>query len=303
MTQVVRAESDQQDEVAAAQAAEAAFAAVDDDGKKPAETVKVEPEVDPKVAEEAAVKAAADAEWEGVPAKVRQTLEVISGKVGQIDRLQHDLKSVAGRTGAALEGVHALKTALDAAKAATKAGDDAPTQEQIAAAATSSEKWNQAKEDYPEWAEAMDERLAAMGPGKAAVDVAGLKTELTGSMSEIVAQATSQAKAEARELAKVDRKHENWEATVETPDFMAWKPTQPPEIQALFDSDRAADAIKMLDLYEDHRKAVAEATAKTDRNKQRLESAVTPKGVSVASPRTVSDREAAERAFAAVDNE
>ena len=72
--QVVQAENNAAE---AAQAAEAAFASVDDDSKPRVEPVKAEPAapVDPKIAEEAAAKAAAEAEWDGVPAKVRTTLE------------------------------------------------------------------------------------------------------------------------------------------------------------------------------------------------------------------------------------
>lgn len=301
------------DAQAAQAAAQAGFVSVDEPeetqakvekkSKEPvAEKTEAEKAAEAKAAKEAAAKAAAEAEWDGVPVRVRKTLEAIEGKVGLLDRIEPRLKSVEGRTGAALEGVHALKTALEAAKAATKAGGEAPTQEQIAAAATSSAKWKQAKEDYPDWAEAMDERLAALPRAEASpVDVAGLKTELTGTVSEIVAQAASQAKAEARELARIDRKHENWEETVATPDFKTWRDAQPPEIQALGASDKSADAIKMLDAYEAHRKAVAEATAKKQRDQKRLDSAITPKGVAQPATRNPTDEEAKLQGFLSVD--
>lgn len=321
---------DSDEQAKAAQvAAEAAFASVDDPAVKPEpKEVKLEPVIEKsdaekatetKAAEEAATKAATEAEWEGVPVKVRQTLEAISGKVGTLDRIEHRLKGVEGRSGAALEGVHALKTALEAAKTVEKAGGEAPTQEQIAAAAASDERWNSLKEDFPEWAEGtdrriaqvLDERLSKFTPQS--VDVAGLKSELTGSMSEVVAKATREAKAEARELAKIDRKHETWTQDIFingadstggfTPEFAAWEAAQPPEIRALKTSGKATDAIKMLDGYYEHRTALAEATAKEARNKKRLDSAITPKGVATAQVnRNPSQREAAEQAFAAVDD-
>ncbi len=318
-------DSDEQAQAAQA-AAEAAFASVDEpEGKQR----KVEPEKKPepvvektedkaaeaKAAEEAAAKAA-ESEWDGVPVKVRQTLEAISGKVGALDRLHHDFKSLAGRTGAALEGVNALKAALETAKTVKKEGGEAPTQEQIAAAAADDASWDQLKNDFPEWAEGTDKRIDRRVEERLAKlvipDADGLKTELTGSVKQIITQATSEAKAEARELAKIDRKYETWTQDIFingadstggfTPEFAAWEAAQPPEIRALKTSGKATDAIKMLDAYYEHRKALAAATAKEERNKKRLESAITPKGVATQVSRTPSEREAAEIAFAAVDD-
>jgi len=304
-------------------AAEAAFESVDEpvvkteakaeknaepkqDPKTDDKPTKTEAEIaaETKAAEEAAAKATAEAEWEGVPPKVRQTLEAISGKVGVIDKLQHDVKSIAGRTGAALEGVHALRTAMEAAKAVTKAGGDAPTQAQIAAAAENDKEWQELLEEFPAWQAGIDKRIDVRMEARLAklalppnVDVAGLKTE----MSQIIAQATSEAKAEAREMAKIDRKYENWEDDVKTPEFAAWREAQAPEVQALGASSKAADAIKMLDLYADQRKAAAKAAETEARNKKRLDAAITPRGVPTPSHRPISEREAMERGFASVD--
>lgn len=300
------------DAKAAQVAAEAGFASVDEpEGKPEGKPEKVERKTEAekatetKAAEEAAAKAAAEAEWEGVPAKVRQTLESISGKVGAIDKLQHDVKSIAGRTGAALEGVHALRTAMEAAKAVTTAGGDAPTQAQIASAASSDEEWEKLLEDFPDWKGGIDKRIDHRVEARlsklAIPDLAGLKTELTGTVGAIVAKATSEAKAEARELAKIDRKHEDWETDVATPEFRAWRDAQPPEVQALGASEKAVDAIKMLDAYAEHRKAVAEATAKKERDQRRLNSAITPKGVAQPATRNPTEEEAKLQGFLSVD--
>ena len=312
--------AEQAAEVQAAQvAAQAAFASVDEPDRKPekAETKAETPKkTDAEMAAEtkAAEEAAAEAEWEGVPAKVRQTLEVISGKVGALDKLQHDFKSLAGRTGAALEGVNALKAAMETAKSVKKDGGDAPTQEQIAAAAASDQEWNTLKEDFPEWSEATDKRIDQRVEARLAklvippaVDAAGLKTEVTQSMSEQITKATSQA----RELMKIDRKHENWAQDIYingenaqggfTPAYAEWEARQPPEIKALAESNKAADAIKMLDLFYERRNALAETTAKKEHDKKRLDSAITPKGVASPATRNLSDEEAKLQGFLSVD--
>lgn len=300
------------DAKAAQAAAEAGFASVDEPetkAEKPApkvEKVQEKSEADKaaesKVAEEAAAKAAAEAEWDGVPVKVRQTLESISGKVGALDKLQHDFKSLAGRTGAALEGVNALKAALEAAKTVEKAGGDVPSKEQIVTAAASDEQWGKLKEMFTDWSDefdptdVIDKRIAE---------------HLAAQTGEIIAKATSQAKAEARELAKVDRKYETWATDIFvngendkdgfTKDFAEWHVSQPQDVQELEHSTKAADAIKVLDAYYAHKNAVAEATAKQERNKKRLDSAITPKGVAQPATRTLTEEEAMMKGFLSVD--
>ena len=317
MNQVAEAQVvDQVNETEAAQAAEAAFAAVDDDGKKPAPEVKTEPpaksetktQADPKVAEEAAAKAAADAEWDGVPVKVRQTLEAISGKVGSIDELAHIVKSQDGRVGAALAGVKALQTTLEAANAASRvSGASAPTQAQVKEAMRSTAKWDALMADMgPDWKEAFEEKLAAQAAALSktapVVDTAGIKKELEEGFTKSVQEISEASTQKARQLAQLDIKYPTWEQDINQPEFGPWLKTQAPEIQALMASNSAAEALKVLDAYAEHRKAVAEATARAEKNKRRLDSVVAPKSAATAGPQAISDREAAERAFAAVDN-
>lgn len=323
MSQVIQADAANNDaaNADAAQAALDGFASVDEPGSNEPKRVETEPvktavvEVaDPKAAEEAAALAAAEKEWEGVAPKVRQMLEGISGKVGTIDALAHDVKSQAGRVGAALEGVHALKLSIEAAKAVTKAGGDAPSQQQIAAAAEDDAAWKELKDDFPQWVtgteKLVDAKISKFASTLPASNIDGIKQELSGTVTEIVTKATSEAKAEARELAKIDRKYENWEEDIYAdpvsrtlkPEFVAWESKQPPEVRALANSNRASDAIKMLEAFYADRKAVADATAKSQRNKTLVERAITPKGVSSASSnRNLTEEEAKLQGFLSVD--
>ncbi len=246
----------------------------------------------------AAAEPAADP-WEGVSPILRES----------VTALKEDLKRVtetANKVGAAQRHIKALEDQIatltaagEAAKAATASGSAAPTQEQVAAAAKSGEKWERIKEDFPEWAEAMDERLSALKPG-APVDVEGLKKEF----SSVLGEATAKAERSAREFARVDAKHPDWEDDIKNedgslkPEFDAWMKTQTPEIQALAHSDRAKDAIRMIDLYYEHAKTAAEKAAKDAQDKQRLEQAIPAKGTHAQRQPTQSEREAAEKAFA-----
>jgi hypothetical protein len=232
--------------------------------------------------------------WKDVAPVLKETLENISSRLGEVDKLGHRFSSFEGRLGA-------VQNALAAAQAAKAQGDSAPNQQQIAAAAVSTEKWNKIKEDFPEWAEALDERLAAIPAASAsqapAVDadaIARTATEKAAAQFEPHLRQLSEklAKAEAREL---NRAHPDLKQTVKTPEFQTWWNAQPADRRAAADTD-ADTAIEMIGAYKQQREA---AEAQKRSNKQRLESAVTPKGSSHAERVPPNDRAAAEEAFEA----
>lgn len=227
---------------------------------------------------------------------LRKQLEDISSKVGAIDKIDHRMSSFEGRLGPinkALEGLAAAKAA-----AVTAAVADVPVKTQQDAAAKYSAALKNIQRDYPdlaEFVEAARAELRAGFPAQEKVDVAGLKTEVSTSVSQQLEQARAAA-AQARVLAFVDFKHDGWEETVKTPEFKAWHAAQAPEVQALSGSDKAKDAIRMLDLYaEARKKSEAAAKAKAD-NEARLKRAATPKGVPAVEP-TTTDNDAFESGF------
>lgn len=283
------------------QATEAAFEAV---GAKPEAAAPAAPEAAPESEKPADVptteaKAAAPDPWEGVPPIVRQTLDGISGKLGAVESLGHDLKTTAGR-------VAAIQSELATARATAKTMGNAPTAAQIEAAAKDPQEWADLKNDFPEWAGAtdrrIDQKLAAQRDEllkqipSAGVDVEGLRRDVGTTVGEAIKR--------ARQLARVDLKHPTWEQDIYvdaevpdkgfTPEFAAWMKAQAPEIQALADSVKADDAIKMLDSYYDHRKA----QVAREKKQQRLEAAIPAKGSSGQRQPTQSERDAAEQAFA-----
>lgn len=281
---------------------EAAFEAVgakEPVDKQPADSAQESapiPEID-KPSEQAEAIEKPDP-WEGVPPIVRQTLEGISAKLGAVDALSQDIKTTAGR-------VAAIQSGLATAKATAKTMENAPTAAQIDAAAKDPEEWAELKREFPEWTTATEgyikQALAAERadllkqiPKAEAVDVDGLRRDVDVTVGD--------AMNRARQLARVDLKYPTWEQDVRAPDgnlnagFAAWMKTQTPEIQALADSVKADDAIKMLDMYYDHLKAQAAHQKK----QQRLEAAIPARGTSGQRQPTQSERDAAEQAFASV---
>lgn len=219
--------------------------------------VKTDAEIAADIEAEAAEQArAAEEAWlQGVPAGLRESIVGLPGRLRNLD----------GHIGGLTSQAKELRATIAAAQAAAKAVGDSPTDSQMAAATQSSEKWDQIKEDFPDWAEAMEERLSKVRGGSSAapVDVAALKAELRQEIA----------------LDSVEEAHAGWNATVATPEFSTWFNSQPDDIKALANSDRARDAIKMLDAFALASKpnnAPADPPVRQD-PKARLEAAIGPK--------------------------
>ena len=258
--------------------------------KDPAPVNEEPPKEEPKADGATSTEPPKD-DWEGVSPKVKAEIESISEKLKGIDSLSKQLASINGHIGGLKSQQQEMKAALAGARAAAVSeGKDAPTTEQVERARTDSARWKQLKEDFPEWAEAVDERLADLQrslPREAPVNPADLEAQIAKRVEERIQTSTQAARDEARVLAVIDAKHDGWEETINTPEFAAWYRTQPAEIQRLSASPKAKDAIRMLDLYAEHKTKQAQ---KAEREK-RLDRAITPQGATATA--VVEDPEAA----------
>lgn len=211
----------------------------------------------------------------------------VRAKLAQIDELAqanaqllHHVKTTEGRV-AAMQ-----REAQQARQAATQ---DAPTQTAIASAAKNPEKWEQLKQDFPEWAGAMEEYVASkMGDQQ--------QQNLTPEqVTNYVQQQVAQTRAEMGRLmeeARIEGKYENWRDTVNTTEFAQWFTVQSPETRALADSSAAKDAIKMLDLFNTS-KSVSATEIKQERG-ARLAAAATTRTGQTPPPKTLGDMSPAE---------
>lgn len=222
--------------------------------------------------------------WDGVPQVVREQLEAVSGKLNSVDKISDRIRNIEGHIGGLSSQV---KQFVAASKAVAKTGVDAPTEAQIEKAAQSSEKWQAIKEDYPDWAEALEERLAQ--EKRAVPDLDGIQRKVDESVGSI----NNVLRTELRRAHEtiVEIKHPEWRKDVNTKEFKSWFESQPNDLKQLAASENAADAIRLLDVY----KSVSKKT-KQDKE-QRLRSAVTPQGTS-AKPNSINDEDAFERGFA-----
>lgn len=245
-------------------------------------------------------------EWKDVPAKVKAELESMRGMLAPLGDLPGHVRNLQHQVGGIQSLTKSLNEAVKQATTTTKAaGDAAPTQEQVESAAKSDERWKQLRDDFPEWADAVDERIKRIEAARPApVDTSALKTEvLTDVDSRISKSTTDQRKtilAEARVLGRIDAKFDDydWEAAINTQQFSTWYEAQKPEVKALSGSPKAKDAIQLISLYRDAEAKAAKAAAEKEAREKRLDRAEQPQGVAhEATPSTPTEDESFERGF------
>jgi uncharacterized protein YhaN len=217
----------------------------------------------------------------GLPDEVRQALAKITHLEQANAQLLHHVKTAEGRVAAMQREFQQAKTAQQ-----TVAPTEAPSQGQMVAAAKNPEKWEQLKQDFPEWAGAMEEYVAAklgsVQPQQPGVD--------PNQVAAYVQQQVAQTKAEmarAIEEARIEGKYDDWKQTINSPEFAAWFAVQASEVRALADSTFAKDAIKMLDLYS-QAKSRSASDIRQERE-QRLAAAATTRPGNTKPARTLGD--------------
>jgi hypothetical protein len=217
-------------------------------------------------------------------AGLSEEVKAALAKIPQLEQanaqLLHHVKTAEGRVAAMQREFQQARQA-----ATTVAPEEAPSQGQMAAAVKNPEKWEQLKQDFPEWAGAMEEYVTSKLGNARQQQQAGITPE---QVQGYVQQQVAQTKAEMGRLleeARVEGKYEDWRDTVKKPEFAAWYSLQAPDVRSLADSNSAKDAIKMLDLYEKARTRPA-SEVKQERN-QRLAAAATTRPGQTPPPRTL----------------
>ena len=222
--------------------------------EKPAEKNTEEPNVDP---------------WAGVAPALREQMEGMNQRMASLDEITARLKTAEGRV-SALQSELAKKATQDV----KKTPGAAPSAAQVDAAATDAE-WEELKEDFPEWANALEKRIAATNE-----NVRSLISKEQARMTEEV------------ERRIVSIKHPGYQRTIQDPEFKTWFQAQPAEFQKLANSMKADDAITVLDGYAAAR---GKGPSRIQDRKKRLQDAATiPKGSQQAPIKSEADMSEAE---------
>lgn len=227
---------------------------------------------------EPAANASNDDPYAGMHPTIRAKLEAQ-------DLLADRLRKAEGHIGGLSSENKRINTELAAAKAAAAAVRQAPSQTQVAKAQVSTEKWDQLKTDFPEWADALEERLGS----NAQPDLEGLRNQIREELTpQITNDISTRLKAEIAaetEGRLVNIAHRGWKDTVKTPDFQTWYGQQPQHVQALGASPTAEDAITLLDHYRSQTAGKPNAaTIKASRQQRMQEAATLAKGNSSMTP-------------------
>ena len=194
-----------------------------------------------------------DDPWENVPGVIKEELEGLRGKLSNFEQIEYRLKQAESRLGGVLNELHAAKEAANQVS-------DAPSAKQIKDAAGNQESWDALKEDFSEWAEAIEYKIATANadilskiPKYEAPDNDALRIEFIGGI--------------------VSTKHENWEQIRDEPEFNQWR-----EANNRPDSWNPIHIIKMLDDYQEYKAGLRSPKEILASRKQRLDSAEIVKG-------------------------
>ena len=199
--------------------------------------------------------------WEGVPAALKQTLEALQSKVSAIDTISNEVKQWSGRVGAIQRE---LQLQRNAAEQAAKTVSEAPTKQQMAEAAQDDEAWSELKDEFPEWADALEKRTG----------------KLEKKFSEQI-ESLRQQQPQAPDLSALRReydqklltvKHPSWKQVVTSPEYNEWLNKQPQDVrQKALESTDALECIEVLDQFTAAKSPVKDVV---DKRKERLASSV-----------------------------
>ena len=202
-----------------------------------------EPQPGPKIEEREEQQPELD-EWAGVSPALRKTIEGINGKLSTLDTIDQRLRSAEGRIGSVQQAVFEQRKA---AEEAAKRVKDAPTKEQMAQAAKSDKAWEDLKEEFPGWGEALHDELTSVRQAAEALkqDIETLRTmQNSGSQHDV------EKLQREIDVKLVSVKHPGWQQTVKSDEFGQWLQGQDSDMQQKFlNSTDPVECIAVLDAF------------------------------------------------------
>ncbi len=227
-----------------------------------------EPQPEPKIEEREEQQPEVD-EWAGVSPALRKTIEGINGKLSTLDTIDQRLRSAEGRIGSVQQAVFEQRKA---AEEAAKRVKDAPTKEQMAQAAKSDKAWEDLKEEFPGWGEALHDELASVRQAAEALkqDIETLRTmQNSGSQHDV------EKLQREIDVKLVSVKHPGWQQTVKSDEFGQWLQAQDQAVQQTF--LYATDPVECIAVLDAFAGSNTEGSAQgiTASRQRRLEAATT----------------------------
>ncbi|WP_277810686.1 hypothetical protein [Chromohalobacter canadensis] len=210
----------------------------------------------------------------------------------QLDRLQQSEASQRGRVGALQRQINEFKRNQGGQQRPAQGGQQASQpsnssgeqqeadQKQAMAEAAGSDDWESLKQDFPDIARAVEARLE--GDRQETARLQQEVADLRSTVQPMQEQAHEQYLGSQKRA--LEARHSDWKEVVNAPAFQQWLQQQPASISSLFESEDAAEAAALLDLYKSTNPPTgsysaqgnAQAEAEREKRQQRLAGAVTP---------------------------
>ncbi len=189
----------------------------------------------------------------------QKTLDDINTRLTMLDTLENRLKQTERRLGSVQNEVFNAKKVAETVK-------EAPTEAEMATAAKTDKAWNDLKEDFPEWAVAIEAKIAASQIKMP--DVGNLRENLDNVSKTMIT-------GPALERRLVSMMHPKWEQTILSAEYKNWLATQPANIQTqALNGETADEAVDVLNRFRDFRIRSANPSKIASARKDRLESSV-----------------------------
>lgn len=262
--------------LAAEQAAKAGSKADESNGKnsQPGSTAKPDGKPSVKDDKPPVQKPASSDVLSSLPEDVRQALNAIPSLQKANATMEQNLRAAIGR-------VAAIQREFDIARKQTPkasevgGSDNLPSAADVKDASKSLEKWEQLKKDFPDWAEAIEERVSNLKPQQPQRQID------PRALAEFVQMRTQQSVTPLLELVEslqVEIAHKGWKEEILSPEFGSWLNGQPADVQALADSPKSSDAIALLDKFKAFKSTAPNPQEILRERQQRLNQSVTVRG-------------------------
>ena len=191
-------------------------------------------------------------------------------------KLKHSEASQRGRLGAYQRQINQLQSQLQQTQNTPgKPQQSEEQQRQEAADAAGVKDWEALKEDFPEVAKALDARIEA--EKKALAEDRQRQAQLERQIAELqsAVQPIQQQAQETYLKTQVDAltaRHPDWREVVSAPAFAEWLNQQPESLRRLTESNDAAEAAALMDLYKSQTGSQV-ADGNSDKRQERLAAA------------------------------
>ena len=208
--------------------------------------------------------------------------EDLSAKLAALEaenqKLKHSEASQRGRLGAYQRQINQLQSKLEQPKNTSGKESAEDQARQDAAEAAGVKDWQALQEDFPEVAKALDARLESE---KRQIEADRQRQAQLEQRIEELQSAVQPIQQQAQDnylrtqVDALSARHPDWQEVVAAPAFAEWLNQQPQSLRSLTESNDAAEAAALMDLYKGQTGQLDSREGTPDKRQERLASAQT----------------------------